>query len=515
MRGKNLFGLCLFAMLFVSLAPINLGFASPDPIMLVSPDVKPTNPEQAFTIGVDIMDAVDIFGWEFKITWDFDLTEFPPTVEEGNFLSDFGATAGVFVREDFPGGYIQVTNNLIVNTTASGEGTLCSVTFEVKESGVSDLDLYDTKLFDIDYNLIPHDVSDGLFYTTAPLVVFDWSPIEILPGDTVTFNATGCFDPDNFIDSTPGPIADYAWDFGDGSAVEHGLVVTHAFSDYRYSPYPVTLTVTDDDDDVWSKTKGLRIWRDMAVVDIWPTDYYWDEVYSDVYRNMVDPHEGIPYIEILVSVANLGSITETYDFVLYADLDAGVIGDEVTIDAYSAETAAGSTSMLWTYWIIGLDVVEDCGLYTLTAIIESPGDQDTANDVLQGTLYVHARGEASANAAPLSPRHFKIKSQGDTFKFKGKVANVEDPARPLDGIWARVAFDVLDEMGVPIGTFRTDAVYLLNGEESDLLVATWEGLTEADVGSYHVASYCEFGWDGVDFPFEGLRDRAYSFTIVP
>jgi hypothetical protein len=254
----------------------------------------------------------------------------------------------------------------------------------------------------------------------------------------------------------------------------------------------------------------------VGVVDIWPTDYAWEVTYTEVWIGMVDHYAGIPYMEFICTTTNFGTVPETYELNLYMDLDTSVIGDEYTIMKKQVRTlqpGTGSGFGHWGYLLLDKKTFP-CGLYTLTATVESTNDQNPANDMIQTTL--HIRGaRAYANNAPLSPRKFKISSHGDTFTFKGKVENMEDPASPESGIWARVAFDVIDEMAIPIGTIRTDAVYLLNGEASDLLTATLEGLTEEDAGTYYVSSYSEFSLDGMDYSYVGVETGAFSFSIGP
>jgi PKD repeat protein len=340
-------------------------------------------------------------------------------------------------------------------------------------------------------------------------VDFTITPPNPLPGEVVTFNASACWDPDG------GTVDYFDWDFGD-TGTGSGMIVTHTYTDYNTPGYDVTLTVTDDDMETWSKTKKLRIWRDVGVVDIWPTDYAWEVTYVDVFHGMIDHYVGIPYMEFIVTSTNFGTVTETFDLTLYMDLDTLVIGDEIVLidqDGFTLGPGRGSGFGHWGYLL--LESV-DCGLYTLTAIVESTNDQNPANNMLQTTLYIHAQAEASAHGAPLSPRHFKIHAQGDTLYFKGRLQNIEDPKTNPDGIWARIAFDVLDEMGVPVDTFTTDAVYLMNGEKTpELLLAAWEGITEADSGTYYVSAASEFGWDGMEFPYRGYATKAFSLTIVP
>lgn len=70
-----------------------------------------------------------------------------------------------------------------------------------------------------------------------PVASFTYTPIDPLVNETVTFDASGSYDPN-------GTIVNYEWDFGDGIS-DTGLVVTHAYS--TEGTFTVTLTVTDND----------------------------------------------------------------------------------------------------------------------------------------------------------------------------------------------------------------------------------------------------------------------------
>lgn len=102
-------------------------------------------------------------------------------------------------------------------------------------------------------------------------------PYEALVGEVVTFDGSGSIDED------PGTIVAYDWDFGDGN-VGSGEMPTHTYFDA--GNYNVTLTVTDDDDNVnsaqttatisdpelldldiakFSVTKGTRVGKDVTI----------------------------------------------------------------------------------------------------------------------------------------------------------------------------------------------------------------------------------------------------------
>ncbi len=70
-----------------------------------------------------------------------------------------------------------------------------------------------------------------------PVAFFTYTPTNPFVDETVTFNATGSYDPD-------GNITSYFWDFGDNSTGTDNIT-THSYADDGI--YTVTLNVTDDD----------------------------------------------------------------------------------------------------------------------------------------------------------------------------------------------------------------------------------------------------------------------------
>ncbi len=103
------------------------------------------------------------------------------------------------------------------------------------------------------------DTTDGHFSdvlgTFGPIASFNISPANPSQGDTITFNATASFDPDNLISHNNG-TAEYTWDFGDLSPDSTKTVVfpitTHAFLSVSgagqfVGNFSVRLTVKDAD----------------------------------------------------------------------------------------------------------------------------------------------------------------------------------------------------------------------------------------------------------------------------
>jgi chitodextrinase len=82
-----------------------------------------------------------------------------------------------------------------------------------------------------------------------PAAGFTFSPLKGLYPLTVTFDASGSFDPD-------GQVVQYEWDFG-GEQTGSGRVVTHTFTEKGL--YTVILTVYDDDGDSASASGTVEV----------------------------------------------------------------------------------------------------------------------------------------------------------------------------------------------------------------------------------------------------------------
>jgi hypothetical protein len=95
-------------------------------------------------------------------------------------------------------------------------------------------------------------IADGYFTNVdgnpGPVAVFTF-PSKILQGSTVTFNASGSYDPDASIGAPSRGIALYVWDFGGASALSQST--SHSILIIRlgtiFGNFSVRLTVVDRD----------------------------------------------------------------------------------------------------------------------------------------------------------------------------------------------------------------------------------------------------------------------------
>lgn len=514
MRGKKLFGTYLVILLVLSLASIKLAIASPEATIEVMPPQQVGTPNDYITIVLYITGATNVHGFEVRMSWDLSMTDFPPEVTEGNFLEQViptYETAGIAVKEDFAGGFIIITNNIKGNVTVDSTypyNIMCFVTFKVADSGICNIHLFDTKLWDYDLNELPHTTVDGFFYTKVPYVDWTVTPSNPLPGEVATLNASASYDPDNLVpgaDPTPGPLTNFVWDFGDGSPVEYGMVVNHTFPDYERDPYPVTLTVTDDDGEAWAKTKGLRIWRDLIMSDIWFDPTWWLDL--DV-RELARGAN----VLILVTATNVGTFTETFDIDLTMTND--LTGDPVYVEPwYGTFELAPGTGTAWGGFAGYFYTGEPAGDYTLTAeIINGPPDEpDKSNNVVS----IHVRlVEADLLEASVAVEDSRL-------MFSGRAKNVESTTTPDVGLYTWLRFDVYEvKKGTLVGSVDTDAEFLLNGEESGVLTASMDVVYgDYTVEAYAVYStmspgdvsfYEQFAWPGA---LEGTSETTADFAI--
>ena len=89
----------------------------------------------------------------------------------------------------------------------------------------------------------------------VPIANFSYSPVEPRVCTVITFNAS-------ISDSRGGYIIEYTWDFGDGSPVEYGVVVTHQFK--SMGEFDVSLNVTDSEGEWNVKTMKLKVLPHIA-----------------------------------------------------------------------------------------------------------------------------------------------------------------------------------------------------------------------------------------------------------
>jgi len=174
LRGKaaKLFSLVLSFIVAISIAGIVYAPAAL-PSVYIDPEANTASPDGYFDVNLNIADAVDLFSWGVKLSFNPNVLEVAYYYVGINKV--YNITEGPFLQGQ-PGGTSFVSKAFITYVQAGcttlgaypgvdGSGTLMTITFHVKDSGKSALDLSDTKLFDSTITAIDHTVTDGYFYT--------------------------------------------------------------------------------------------------------------------------------------------------------------------------------------------------------------------------------------------------------------------------------------------------------------------------------------------------------------
>jgi general secretion pathway protein D len=127
-----------------------------DPLSIV------VSPCDNFTVNVNVENVMDLYAWEFNITFDPNLVTCI-SVTEGPFLKSGGAT--IFVSNiDNVAGWVKAACSIMIGSGVSGSGTLAYIEFHCEGPGTSPLHFKpkpETDLYDSTGLPIPHVTIDG------------------------------------------------------------------------------------------------------------------------------------------------------------------------------------------------------------------------------------------------------------------------------------------------------------------------------------------------------------------
>jgi len=372
----------------------------------------PTNIYEAVggAISVDILinNAPATYAWEINLKWDTSVLNVTG-IAEGTWFDNV-SPLNVFTATGLP--QSQAAGSLTASCTfqglglsASGNGLLCSVTFDVMADGVSALDLYNTVLLDTTRTPTYYPNNDGFFCSVAAqaslhdvaITNIAVSPTTVSPGGIVNIDVTVInqgFEPQHMV------VKVYA-DFIDVYAEDPDIVLIDeveidAF--YCLTLDPGAFAVQPF---IWN-TAGYRseAWTISAeviktdAVDADPHDnlfidgevhvkYDLDLKVTNVgVRNPVVVKGGIVIID--VDVENQGTLDATgVDLTVYAD---GTKIDETTGLSLLSQTSTTVT----TYWdTSGFS----SGTYTITANVSTTWNEGTDkepvdNELTDGTVTI-------------------------------------------------------------------------------------------------------------------------------
>lgn len=376
MERENLFDkkqlslLCLLSLIFAvaAMPMVSVGASSQKETLVYLDPERVTSVTwivgKQFDVTVNVDNVADLFAWEISLGWDANILDFV-SWSEGPFLKL--QPRGTYQVEDLDqtehSGSIQIGSTTIGEYKGnSGSGILAYVTFQVKSSGSTALDLYNTVLLNSQWNgqpdagnTIQHSVSDGSFVNVGvPEAIFIYSPRIPVVGNPLVFDASNSYDSD-------GSVTRYGWDFGDGAALSgKDAVVSHTYK--KIGVYLATLEVIDSAGLTNTMTQRIEVreLHDVAVISVFST--------------AVSAKTG-DVITITVVVKNLGAVAETFDVkTFYADTEFAT----KTVDALGPDT---TQTVTFTWDTSGVPA----GDYAIKAVAQTLlGETSITNNMRQG-----------------------------------------------------------------------------------------------------------------------------------
>lgn len=150
--------------------------------------------DQNFGINITVSGVSDLYGWEFRLSWNASLLN-EVGIVEGPFLRNGGNTFFSYNNENATVGHVVVDCALLGGVQGvSGSGTLATISFSVKDVGECPLDLHDLILLNSFEQPISCQDTDGYGHFTlghdVAVVNVTFSPITVLQGEIVNINVT-------------------------------------------------------------------------------------------------------------------------------------------------------------------------------------------------------------------------------------------------------------------------------------------------------------------------------------
>jgi len=181
-KGLSWMMLVILLLAFTAIGTFDLDMASGEvlPEIYVDPPTSTAAPTETFAVDinvVNIMADASLYGWEFTIGFNTTILDAIGVVE-GSFLKDTGYSTFFSKKIDNTAGTVKalvtITQFPYPPQGAVGAGTLCNITFQVKDIGNTTLHFEDTELQTLvgtppsDPYPIPHTAEDGYFDNLPP-----------------------------------------------------------------------------------------------------------------------------------------------------------------------------------------------------------------------------------------------------------------------------------------------------------------------------------------------------------
>jgi general secretion pathway protein D len=143
--------------------------AKASPILAITPVTLTTNAGAPFALNIDVIGALDLYGFQFDVAFDPTVLQ-ANDILEGGFLVAGGSTLYVPGAIDNTLGRITFTANTLVGeiTGVSGSGTLATIDFVAAALGSSAISVTNGLLLDSGLNLLDFNTADGRVIVEEP-----------------------------------------------------------------------------------------------------------------------------------------------------------------------------------------------------------------------------------------------------------------------------------------------------------------------------------------------------------
>jgi hypothetical protein len=156
-------------------------------LLSLKPSEITVDPDQEFTIDINITNVVNMYAYELKIYYKNSILNATSAVRPpGHFMEPTDPANQFIPKWEIKNNYNATHGRIWLGFTLlapeapkSGSGILARITFQAIGSGTTPLNLKDTKLADSSGNPIPHTAQDGL--VTVKLPVLTPPTIEVSP----------------------------------------------------------------------------------------------------------------------------------------------------------------------------------------------------------------------------------------------------------------------------------------------------------------------------------------------
>jgi len=356
------------------------------PAVSVSPSSLTVEPEQNFNVDITISDVLDLYGWEFALSWDPYVLD-AVNVVEGPFLKGDGRSTFFTYSISLIDGRMVVDCTLLGWISGvSGSGILSTLTFCPKNPGECSLDLYNFSLIDSNEQPIFCQTSNGYVRIISPhdvaVTEIEVSTLIASPGNVVGINVSlqnqGSYaeilDVTAYVNSTIIGTQQISLNEDSATMVSYAWNTTgYAKGDYlihvAVTPVPGEADLSDNTKTADSLVTILTIGHDVAVVTIEPEKTVICQGYDLI---------------VTVTVGNYGVYNETFNVAAYANttvlgfqavtLSSGAKADVLFVKSTSSFSRGNYTLNASASLVSGETEIDDNTLADGWVVVSMVGD---------------------------------------------------------------------------------------------------------------------------------------------